>query len=130
MESMKVVSSPGWDPEHHEDLWNSPEVNIHIWKVVIGVTEKVRVFLVLYQEGSRRFWSGAHLDGGTHMNVGGGECPHNPGLGTPSVFQLHHHHHHHAVVLVVIPSTSPPSLAGSRRMRRHRAARTLNSEVP
>ena len=77
MESPKVVRSPGWDPGHHEELWNSPEVKIHIWKVVIGVPEKVRVFSVLYREGSRRFRSGAHLHGGTHMNVGsGGKAPH------------------------------------------------------
>ena len=39
--------------------------------------ENVRDFSVLYQEGSRSFRSGAHLHGGTHMNVGsGGKAPH------------------------------------------------------
>ena len=33
-------------------------------------------------------------------------------------------------MLVEIPSTSPLLLAGSRRRRRHRAARVLNAEVP
>ena len=40
MESPKIVWSPGWDPGHHEELQNSPDVKIHIWKVVIGVMEK------------------------------------------------------------------------------------------
>ena len=44
MESLKVVGSPGWDSGHQEELRNSPEVKIHIWKVVIRVREKVRVF--------------------------------------------------------------------------------------
>ena len=44
MESTKVVRSLGWDPGCHEELWNSLEVKIHIWKVVIRVREKVRVF--------------------------------------------------------------------------------------
>ena len=83
MESMKVVHSPGWDPGHHEELWNGPEVKIHIWKVVIRVPEKVRVFSVLYQEGSRRFRSGTHLHGGTHMNVGCAAWIHTYGLGAP-----------------------------------------------
>ena len=83
MESLKVVRSPGWDPGHHEELRNGPEVKIHIWKVVIGVPKKVRVFSVLYWEGSRRFQSGAHLHGVTHMNVGSGESPYNPSLGAP-----------------------------------------------
>ena len=55
MESPKVVRSPGWDPGYHEELWNGPEVNIYIWEVIFWVSEKVRVFSVLYREGSRRF---------------------------------------------------------------------------
>ena len=37
----------------------------------------------MYREGSRRFRSGAHLHGGTHMNVGSGASPHTPGQGAP-----------------------------------------------
>ena len=50
-----VVRSPGQDPGRHEEFWNGPEVKIYIWKVVVRVPKKVRVFSVLYREASRRF---------------------------------------------------------------------------
>ena len=54
-----------------------PEVKIYIWEVLFWPPENVRDFSILYREGSRRFQSGAHLHGGTHMNVGsGGKDPH------------------------------------------------------
>ena len=60
-----------------EEFRNGPEVKIYIWEVLFWPPENVRDFLVLYWEGSRRFQSGAHLHGGTHMNVGsGGKAPH------------------------------------------------------
>ena len=61
----------------HEEFRNGPEVKIYIWEVLFWPPENVRDFSVLYREGSRRFRSGAHLHGGTHMNVGsGGKAPH------------------------------------------------------
>jgi hypothetical protein len=44
VESPKVVQSLGRDPGHHEELRNSPEVKIHIWKVVIGFRKKFEFF--------------------------------------------------------------------------------------
>ena len=44
MESLKVVRGPRWDPGHHEEPRNSPEVKIHIWKVVIGFRKKFEFF--------------------------------------------------------------------------------------
>ena len=68
-----VVRSPG----RHEEFRNGLEVKIYIWEVLFWPPENVRDFSVLYREGSRRFRSGAHLHGGTHMNVGsGGKAPH------------------------------------------------------
>jgi hypothetical protein len=64
MVSPKVVQIPVWDLGHHEELRNGPEVKIYIWEVIFWVPEKVRFFPVLYREGSRRFRSGAHLQGG------------------------------------------------------------------
>ena len=40
MESPKVVRSLGWDPGHHEELLNGPEVNIYIREVIFRVPEK------------------------------------------------------------------------------------------
>ena len=73
----EVVWSPGCDPGRHEEFRNGPEVKIYIWEVLFWPPENVRDFSVLCREGSRRFRSGAHLHGGTHMNVGsGGKAPH------------------------------------------------------
>ena len=75
--NLKVVRSPACDPGRHEEFRNGPEVKIYIWEVLFWPPENVRDFSVLYREGSRRFRSGAHLHGGTHMNVGsGGKAPH------------------------------------------------------
>ena len=41
---LNVVRSPGWDPGRHEEFRNGPEVKIYIWKVVVRVPEKVRLF--------------------------------------------------------------------------------------
>ena len=50
--------------------------DLYVGTHILG-SGKGLVFLVLYREGSRRFRSGAHLHGGTHMNVGsGGKAPH------------------------------------------------------
>ena len=40
------------------------------------------------------------------------------------------HHHHAAVLLLELFPNLSSSLAGSRRWRRHRAARVLNAEAP
>ena len=61
----KVVRSLGCDPGRHEEFRNGPEVKIYIWEVLFWPPENVWDFSVLYREGSRRFWSGAHLHGGT-----------------------------------------------------------------
>ena len=74
---LNVIRSPRGDPGHHEEFRNGSEVKIYIWEVLFWPPENVRDFSVLYREGSRRFRSGAHLHGGTHMNVGsGGKAPH------------------------------------------------------
>ena len=60
----------------YRKLFGVPD-EIYIWEVLFWPSENVRDFSVLYREGSRRFRSGAHLHGGTHMNVGsGGKAPH------------------------------------------------------
>src|SRR3954471_9317281 len=68
---------PDETPDVTEEFRNGPEVKIYIWEVLFWPPENVRDFSVLYREGSRRFRSGAHQHGGTHMNVGsGGKAPH------------------------------------------------------
>ena len=42
MEGPKVVRSLGWDPGHHEELRNGPEIKIHIRQVGFRVPEKFR----------------------------------------------------------------------------------------
>ena len=61
MESPKVVRSPGWDPGHHEELRNGPEVKIYIWEVIFWVPEKVRFF---------RYCTGKVLEGSGGSTVG------------------------------------------------------------
>ena len=79
----KVVRSPGWDPGHHEELRNGPEVKIYIWKVVFGVPEKVSIFSVLYREASRMFrrvpWWGPLVQNVPHGPRGGAPALHGPG---------------------------------------------------
>ena len=63
MVSPKVVRSLGWDPRHHEELRNGPEIKFHIKESGFWVTGKVRDFSVMYWkvlEGSRGSHGGAH----------------------------------------------------------------------
>ena len=83
----KVVQSPGWDPGHHEELRNGPEVKIYIWKVVFGVSKKVWFFPVLYRkvlECSGGFHGGAHLSRMSHMDQGVAHQPYMGQAPTPT----------------------------------------------
>ena len=68
--SLKFVWSLGWDPGHHEELQNGPEVKFDIWKVIFRVSGKVREFFpVFVSEDSEGFW------GSTEW---GPTCPEGP----------------------------------------------------
>ena len=43
------AQSLGWDPGHHEELWNGLEIKIRIWEVDFGVPEKFRNFPASYR---------------------------------------------------------------------------------
>ena len=67
----KIVRSLGWDPGHHEELRNSPEIKFHIRKVGFRVSGKFRDFSVKYRnvlEGSSGSHGGAHLPQRVHMD--------------------------------------------------------------
>ena len=50
-----MTRSLGKDPRYHEELRKSPEIKIHIRKVVFRVSEKFGNFPAGYRKVSRRF---------------------------------------------------------------------------
>ena len=63
-----IVRSLGWDPGHHEEIWNSPENKIHIREVIFRVSEKFGNFPCPtggFLEGSRGATCGPNDPGET-----------------------------------------------------------------